>query len=69
MRHSNTSTVTGSSIYSSFGAGNNNAWLGTPNDSGNAYNVNSNGNVNNNNTSNDYVLAPAFLNLGSTLLN
>ena len=60
---------TAAGIYSSFGAGNNNAWLGTPNDSGNAYNVNSNGNVNNNNTSNDYVLAPAFLNLGSTLLN
>jgi hypothetical protein len=61
MSHSNTSTVTGSSIYSSFGAANNNAWLGSPNGSGNAYNVNSNGNVNNNDTSNDYVLAPAFM--------
>ena len=44
--------------HSSFGADNNKAWLGTPNDSDNAYYVNSNGNVNNNNTSNSNVCAP-----------
>ena len=47
--------------YSSFGTTNNNAGLGTPNGSDNAYYVNSNGNVNNNNnTSNSYVCAPCF---------
>ncbi len=44
---------------SAFGASNNNAWLGTPNNN-NAYYVNSNGNINNNDQSNSYVLAPAF---------
>ena len=46
---------------SSFGASNNNAWLGTYNGSNNAYYVNSNGNVNNNNQNNSYVVAPALL--------
>ena len=46
---------------SSFGASNNNAWLGTVNGSNNAWYVNSNGNVNNNNDqTNSYVVAPAL---------
>lgn len=47
--------------YSSLGASNNYAWLGVENDSNNAWYVNSNGNVNNNNRGNSYVVAPAFM--------
>lgn len=47
--------------YSSFGCPSSSAWLGTVNGSNNAWYVNSNGNVyNNNNQNNDFVVAPAL---------
>lgn len=50
---------TAAGMYSSFGAGNIFAWLGTPGGSG-AYGVNSNGDVYGYDTSSVHVLAPAF---------
>ena len=51
---------TAAGIYSSFGAAYSYAWLGSPDGSGYAYYVNSDGDVDSHGTSNDYVLAPAF---------
>ena len=48
------------SIYSSFGAAGNVAWLGSPHGSGFAYFVSSNGVVNYGDAGVDFVLAPAF---------
>ena len=54
--------INGMQNKGSFGTSNSNVWLGSVNDSNNAWYVNSNGNVNsNNNQSNSYVLAPAFV--------